>query len=109
MSLHLPPQPGQALAEVQQQAELVLAAQGHPVRVIAVLLAAAGVTRGGLDMAIVTRADPDVLVGRRDRQGADALERRCIAHRPPRRIDITEALGCALAAQPGFAIGHPTQ
>ena len=60
---------------------LGLVAHLAPARVVAVLLAPARVAAGGLDVAVGVRADPDVGPGRRDRQLADPLQGRGIAHR----------------------------
>ena len=62
-----------------------------PARVVAVLLAPLGVAAGRLEVAVGVRADPDVRPGRRDREGADARQRRLVAHRLPVRHPVGEA------------------
>ena len=63
---------GQDLAELRELAELVGVADLPPARVVAVLLAAAGVAAGGQDVAVLRRADPHVGPRRRDRDRRDA-------------------------------------
>jgi len=79
-------------AELEHPLELVCIAGEPPFRVISVLLAPARIATGGLQVAARMRADPDVLVGRRDRQLADPLEIRGVANRLPVRMPIDEAL-----------------
>ena len=102
----------QRAAEGLQPGVLAVAAFGAPVGVVAVLLAPACVAAGGLQMAVRQRADPDVGIGRRNRQAADArqlalvdqqaavgplvAERRAAPHAPMARhrvADVDEAGG----------------
>ena len=108
-ALHLATQPRQAMTEIQQQAKLVLAPQRHPVGVIAVLLASARVARRGLDVSVVAGTDPDIHIGRRDGQRADAPQRGLVPHRTSVRVDIPEAAGRAHAAQPRLIVTDPAQ
>ena len=48
-----------------------LVAKLAPFRMIAILLATAGVEAGGLDMPIADRADPDLFIRRRNADGLD--------------------------------------
>ena len=60
----------QRAAEREHAVELVRVAHARASAVVAVLLAAAGVAPGRLQVALARRADPDVGPGRRDRQHA---------------------------------------
>src|SRR5205814_554943 len=57
----LRPQPRQRPAEPGQPGELLGVLRGAERRVVAVLLAAAGVSAGGLEVAVRARTDPHVL------------------------------------------------
>ncbi|MCW0466763.1 hypothetical protein NB705_003836 [Xanthomonas sacchari] len=92
-----PAQPRQGLAEGDDALELAVAAHLRPVDVVAVLLAPARVAAGGLQVAVVARADPHFGVGRRDRQLADALQGGRIAHRAAVRQTVAEPLAGAAA------------
>ena len=70
----------QRLGEDQQLAVFRLVAHFAPARVIAVLLAAALVAAGRLQMAVRVEADPHIGPGRRDRQRANAPQRLDVAH-----------------------------
>ncbi len=69
----------QGLAKSDQAREFALVACFAPAGMIAILLAAAIVAPGGLQMAARVGADPDVGPGGWNHQRADALERRGIA------------------------------
>src|SRR5207248_7732627 len=69
-----PADPWHGPGEAGQAVELVRVTHLPPSRVITVLLAAARVTAGGLEMASRARRDPHLLPGRRDGQGLDPVE-----------------------------------
>ena len=89
--IDLVPQRRQDAAEGGHAGELGLRPGGAPQRVVAVLLAAPLVAAGGLDVAARGPADPDVGVGRRDDQGADAVEGPWVGDRAALCVDIVEA------------------
>ena len=74
-----------------QALELGLVAPRSPARVVAVLLASAGVAAGGLEVARRVRADPDVGPGRRDGQRADPREDRLSRIGSPSGGSVAEA------------------
>jgi hypothetical protein len=63
---------GQRFTEVQHALEFVRVAHGAPFRMIAILLAAARIAPGRLQVTLGTPADPDVLVRRRNGEAANA-------------------------------------
>src|ERR1700733_13461128 len=73
-----------------------------PPRVVAVLLSAARVAAGRLDVAVRERADPDLLPRGRNGERADARERRLVVDRLAARGDVREIGPAAdpLAANP---------
>ena len=71
--------------------ELGAVADRAEIRVVAVLLAPLGVAARRLDVAVGVRADPDVGIGRRDRQRADAGEGLRVPHRLAPGVAIGEA------------------
>ena len=96
-------------AEGGQALELAVAAHLRPVRVVAVLLALAGIAAGRLQVAIGQQADPYVGVGRGNGQAADALHDPGIAHGAPVRIPIGEALAGTKATDPRRLVAHVDQ
>ena len=76
---HPLPQLGQGLPEGQHPLVLVGITDLAPARVVAILLATAGVASGSLQMAVGVRTDPDVGIGRRDGQLVDPLDFRLVA------------------------------
>ena len=88
---------------------LGLVAHFAPARVIAVLLAPARVAAGGLQMAVVARADPDLVPGGRNRQRADACQRFRIAQRPAVGPQVPEPRAGTLARDPRRGIVHVAQ
>ena len=68
---------------------------------IAVLLPAARVAAGRLEMAVGARADPDLLVRRRDRESADAAQLVGVADPLAVGADVGEAVAVADAADSG--------
>ena len=91
-------QPRQRAGEVDQVGVFHLVAAGGPAVVVAVLLAAAGVLAGRLQVAVVAGGDPDVGPGRRHRQRGDAVEDRGIGDGAAVRPDVGEAAAGAAAA-----------
>ncbi|KDS78488.1 hypothetical protein KM22_02772 [Bordetella bronchiseptica KM22] len=87
---HAAPDARQGAAELAQLAVLGRVAPGPPVGVVAVLLAAAGVAPGGLQMAVGPRADPHFAIGGRNGQRRDARQRARIAHPAAVRIVVGE-------------------
>jgi hypothetical protein len=82
---------GQRFRERDNAFVLVLVLGVAPPRVIAILLAAARVTAGGLQVSVRYRADPDVLSRRRNRHRLNPCERRWIAERlAPRRTYLND-------------------
>src|SRR5258708_4956981 len=73
---------GEDFAELEHAAELRLVARLAVQGVVAVLLAAAGVARGRLDMTIGIRGDPALRPGGRNHQGVDSLAP-CLARDTP--------------------------
>src|SRR4030095_6065699 len=91
------PDPRQREREIVQRVELVRVALGDPHRVIAVLLAPAGIPSRRLQMAVRIRAYPDVLPGGRYREAADALERPAAADQTSARAGVGQSFGRRLA------------
>src|SRR4029453_7283735 len=87
------PDPRKREREVVQRVELVRVALGDPHRVIAVLLAPAGIPSRRLQVAVRIRAYPDVLPGGRYREAADALERLAAADQTSARAAIGKSFG----------------
>src|SRR4029079_13606578 len=85
--------------------ELVAVAMRTPLRVIAVLLPAAGVAAGRLQVSFRIRTDPDVLPRRRNRKRANAFQIRWIANGSAVGAHVTEAKRAHLAAEAGSARG----
>jgi hypothetical protein len=90
----------QHLAEREHAVELRFVALRSEFRVVAVLLAAARVPRGYLQVSVRMRADPHARPGGRNRQRADALQGGFIPDGPPVGTGIGEALALALARDP---------
>ena len=74
-----------------------------PLRVIAVLQAAACVAAGRLQMTLRIGADPDGRPCGRDRERPDPREDFGAAYRPPAVVDVAKRVGRALAAPTGIA------
>ena len=69
-----PAQPRQSFAECRHALELGAVAEQPPLRMVAILLSAACVASGRLQVPVRLAADPDVFVSGRDRKARDALE-----------------------------------
>jgi hypothetical protein len=72
--------------------------------VVTVLLAAAGIAPGGLDMAARVRVDPDISPGRRNDQSPDAPKVLRVADDRPIRAPEAPALAGAATADAGTAV-----
>ena len=77
-----------------------------PARVIAVLLAAAGIAARRLDVAVGARADPHVGPGGRDCEAADPLERGGVGDPGSVGRHVAEPLAPAPAADPRIIVVH---
>src|SRR5688500_9915194 len=91
----------QVFAEFAHAAELVAVTQAAPVRMVAILLAAARIATGGLQVAARIGTDPDIAPRRRYRELADALQRRRILDPPAVMVAIDET---APRAMPRMAV-----
>ena len=96
-------------AELEHAIELVLVLGETPLRVVAVLLAAARVASGRLQVAVRQRADPDLLVRRRDRQRADARRSAASANALAVGCDVGEAVAVADAPDPRHVVADPDE
>ena len=103
------PDARQRRAELEHALELVGVLGAAPVGVIAVLLAPARVASRRLDVAVRAHADPDVLVRRRDREGADALQLGRLAHPLAIGADVGEVVADADATDAGRLVADPDQ
>ena len=91
----------QGLAEGLEPLELAFVLQGPPLRVVAILLATARIDAGGLQVTLRERADPDIGVGRRDRQAVDARDLPGIAQPAAGRVLVAEAFAMPETTQAG--------
>ena len=82
----------QGAGEGRQAFELAFRGIATPAVVVAVLFAAFHVPARGLDVPRGARADTDIGPGRRDGEGADAVQHLVVADEPPPRIVVDEAL-----------------
>jgi hypothetical protein len=104
----LAPDRRQRLAEFEHAFVFDLVAQRAPARVIAVLLAVFRVAPGGLQVAVVARADPHLGPGRRNGERGDARQRGRVAHRLAVRVDVAEAGAAGQARDARHAVVHIT-
>src|SRR5581483_3093089 len=95
VGLDASPQGGKCPSEGDRAPILGFVPHLAPAAVIAVLLAAARIATGRLEMAVGRRTNPNVLVCRGDRERRDALEFGAIANRLPVGIEVCEALSYA--------------
>ena len=96
---------GQRIREPSQPARLAQLAHVVPLRVIAVLQPASGVTPDGLEMGGRIRRVEHILVGRRHGEAGEAADDPCILDRPPIVSDIGPA-SAATAAPDRQRIGR---
>ena len=94
--------------EVEHPAVLGLIPNLAPALVVAVLLAAPGVTSGGLQVPARIGTDPDVGPGRRDGKGQDPSPRRGV-DRLAIRAEEDEAAARAAAPDPGPRVAYVAQ
>ena len=99
-------QAGQGLAKRHDAFELLLAARLAPSRVISVLLSIARVAARRLQVATGGAADPYVVIGRRDGQRANPLQRRAVAHLPAIGVVVTETIAPAQTTQARLGVAH---
>src|SRR5262249_54129831 len=95
---------GQGLGEGDHALVLRFVADRAPAGVVEVLLAAAGVAAGGLQMAVGPRADPDLGPGGRDRQRLDAAERFGVVDVLALGPAVAETAAGANPANPGAVV-----
>lgn len=88
--------------------ELSFIAHLPPVLMIFLLLASPRIPPHRLNVPAITRTDPHVFPGRRNRQPADALDRPVLRDTPAPRVDICKVVPMALAPDAGFLIGNIT-
>ena len=106
---HLVADLGQHAAEHQHAAVFRLVPHDAPAGVVAVLLAAAGVPAGRLEVAVAVAADPHVGVGRRDRELADAGDLRLVGDGGAIGLDVVEPTPRRHALDAGLAVGDVVQ
>ena len=99
----------QPLGEEQEAPVLGRIADLPPARVIAVLLAAPGVSAHRLDMPVRRRANPHLGPRRRDHQGANTTPRGEIPDGGPVCRSVAEASAHPKACDPGAAVRHVTK
>jgi hypothetical protein len=97
------------LGERQHAVVLGAIAQLAPARVIAVLLAPARIAPGRLQMAICAPADPDVGVGRRNRELADACKDSRVANPRAARVEVLELRPATLAPKSRLVVADVHQ
>ena len=91
------PEARQGVAELDHSLELRAVAQEPPFRVVAILLSPTDVAARGLEVAQPIGADPDVLVGRGNRETCDPVEGRRIPYAPAIRVNVREAVALPYA------------
>ena len=102
------PDGGEHAAEDQHLRIFRLVPRLSPFRMVAVLLAAAGVAADGLQVAVAVGADPDILVGGRDRELADAGDFLLVGDFRAVRLEELEAFLGLAAGYARFGVGHVT-
>ena len=99
----------QGLGERKHAPVFVLVAQLAPLRVVAVLLAAAGIAAGGLQVAMRVGADPHIRVGRGDHQCGDACEGFAVAYSLAIGIEVDETVAPAPTGQARLTVVNVVQ
>ena len=94
------PESRQGRTEGRQPFELLGLALRSERRVVDVLLATARVAAGGLEVAELVAADPDVGPTRRDGESADSIERRAVANRIAVGPAVAKRFAVATAVDP---------
>src|SRR6187401_3714027 len=97
------------LGESQHAIVLGAIAQLAPVQVVAILLSTARVAPGRLQMAIGVPADPDIGVGRWNRELTDARQNPVIANPRAARVEVLELGPAALAPKSRLAVADVYQ
>src|SRR5688572_9631468 len=82
---------GKGGSEGEHSPELVLAAHFDPLQMVSILLATPGIPARRLDMPVLERAYPDVLVGRWDAEPLNSLDFGFVGDPFATRIEINEA------------------
>src|SRR5690606_38948125 len=101
--------PGQDLAECDHAFVLRLIAHGAPVGMVTILFAVSGIAAGGLDVAVVVGADPNVGPGRRNGEAADAAERALVPDYPAVGSAVAETVLHRFASNAGPVVAHVAQ
>ncbi len=96
-------------AEGERPAVLGLVPHAPPSRVVSVLLPPPGVAARRLDVAVGSRADPDLGPGGRDHQGLDPRQGLRVADRPAVGVDISERPAALHPADPRRLVVHVPQ
>ena len=104
-----PAQPGQMFGEGQHAVVFRAIAQLAPFQVIAVLIAAARIASGRLQMAVGTPTDPDVRIRRWNRELANARHDPGIANRRATRIEVLEIRSAPFAPESWLVIADVHQ
>jgi hypothetical protein len=107
--LHGAAQPGQSLAELQQAGEFGRLGVRPEIRVVAVLLAAAGVDPGRLQMAVGIGAEPVVGIGRWKTDRIQPVDRLAVGDALAFFVEIGPVAAHPLARVAGFAIAAVAQ
>src|SRR5216117_1863074 len=105
IALHALADLGKGLAELEHAAEFRLVARLAVQGMVAILLAAARVARGRLDVSFGVRAYPDFGPGRGNRERVDPLALRLARDANAVRRVVNPALSRALAPDTGEAVG----
>jgi len=105
ISSELAPQLRQRRAEGHHMVELCAVAHLPPARMVTILLAAAGILAGGLEVSPWAHADPHILVRRRDRKTRDAPQFTGVRQPPLRRSHVVETFTGADATDSRLVAG----
>src|SRR6185437_3049148 len=104
-----PPDPRQRRGERQHSVVLGLVSQLPPARVVAVLLAPAGVAARGLEMPLRRRADPHVRPCRRDGERLDPRPLLGVGDRAPVGVEVLEPTATPAPADAGPVVARVAQ
>src|SRR5688500_7716415 len=97
------------MCELNHVLELQLVSHRPPLRVVQVLLSPGYVVSDCLDVPVGVGADPYVVPGRRDCQGADAYERLGVVESVAEGVEVLKALAAADARDTGPGLVRPSQ
>src|ERR1700730_12457515 len=109
ITCQLAPQPWQRLGESDHAVELGIIACAVPFVMVPILLSTARFTSGGLQMTAWVHADPDIVIGRRNRQPGDSLEFSRSSQLPLVGQVVSKALAGTLASIAGSGVGYINQ